>query len=40
MLTYFLMIAVFVGVLFLIKGVIRNAANKAFEVEVVETEEF
>jgi hypothetical protein len=40
MLTYFLMIAVFVGVLFLIKGVIRNAASKAFEVEVVETDEF
>jgi predicted N-acyltransferase len=40
MLTYFIAIAVFVGVLMIIKTFVSKAASKAFEEEFVENEEF
>jgi hypothetical protein len=40
MLTYFIAIAVFVGILLIIKTIIKKAADAAFEEEIVENKDF
>jgi hypothetical protein len=40
MLTYFLLIGIFVAILFLIRTTVKKAANAAFEREVIEKEGF
>lgn len=40
MLTYFIIMAVFVGILLVIKSIIKKAANTAFDEELVENEDF